>query len=220
MSQINKNILLLTQEDPTYCYWKTSFSKKHPYLLTLFLLFPKYLLLSDGKQSWMDIWFEQVNLNMLRIASYIPAFRWHINIIEITNPKQQIPIYKKEWAQLWSLQKPSLCCVAWTWVPWVAAGKHRGPQPASPSSSQHKPEPGSTRSVHEGQSCSHSVPAMRVLQLIIRQCILRSIRSLLTRDICFRIAKVSVAFSKTDQVSSTEIIKYIKKTPAGDKEYK
>lgn len=86
-------------------------------------------------------------------------------------------------------------------------GKHRGAQPASPSCSQHKSEAGITRGTQEGQSCSHSVPAASVLQRIICQYILRSIRSLFTRDICFRIAKVSVAFSKTDQVSSTEIIK-------------
>lgn len=35
----------------TACHWNTTFWKLYPYLPTLFLHLPKYLLSSDGKQS-------------------------------------------------------------------------------------------------------------------------------------------------------------------------
>lgn len=178
------------------------FWKKHPYLLTLFLLFSSYLLLGYGKQSWLDLCIEQVNLSMLHTAAYISAFRSPYQHNQ-DNQSQTVNSHlgKKvstALAMLYGMSLGAMC------------GSREGQKTSACLSLLHSAQVctrRSTRSTHEGQSCSHSVPAMSILQLIICQYILRSISSLFTRYICFRMEKVIAAFSKADQVSSTEIIK-------------
>lgn len=204
LSQINKCILPVTQKAPKLpLREKLLFLGKeslpaHP-VLTVFQLsiIVWWQTELDGPLVWTCC---------ILLPTYLPSDH-HINVIKRTNPKRWIPHGGKKAST--ALVSAEAVTVLYGMSLGAMCG--RGAQSASSSSSQLPSERGSTRSTHEGQSCSHSVPAMSTLQLIMRLNILRSIRNLFRRDIYFRIAKVSAASSKTDEVNSIEIIQQTNK---------